>query len=91
MDLRIREFFDRIIDLVNEYDDIPLEARRLALESAMYNTEHAVNKAIKEQAQAMSMEVQKDAEDLSSNKLGELPEREHSAERIESEPDGLRS
>jgi len=91
MDLRIREFFDRIIDLVNEYDDIPLEARRLALESAMYNTERAVNKAIKEQAQAMSMEVQKDAEDLSSNKLGELPEREHSAERIESEPDGLRS
>lgn len=65
MDLRIREFFDRIIDLVNEYDDIPLEARRLALESAMYNTERAVNKAIKEQAQAMSMEVQKDAEDLS--------------------------
>lgn len=91
MDLRIREFFDRIIDLVNEYDDIPLEARRLALESAMYNTERAVNKAIKEQAQAMSMEVQKDAEDLSSNKLGELPEREHSAERIESEQDGLRS
>ena len=91
MDLRIREFFDRIIDLVNEYDDIPLEARRLALESAMYNTEHAVNKAIKEQAQAMSMEVQKDAEDLSSNKLGELPFGEHSAERIESEQDGLRS
>lgn len=91
MDLRIREFFDRIIDLVNEYDDIPLEARRLALESAMYNTERAVNKAIKEQAQAMSMEVQKDAEDLSSNKLGELPFGEHSAERIESEPDGLRS
>lgn len=91
MDLRIREFFDRIIDLVNEYDDIPLEARRLALESAMYNTERAVNKAIKEQAQAMSMEVQKDAEDLSSNKLGELPFGEHSAERIESEQDGLRS
>ena len=91
MDLRIREFFDQIISLVNQYDDIPLEARRLALESAMYNTERAANKAIKEQNEKMLLEANNNAEDLSSNKLGELPEREHSAERIEFEPDGLRS
>lgn len=74
MDLRIREFFDQIIILVNLYDDIPLEARRLALESAMYNTERAANKAIKEQNEKMLLEANNNAEDLSSNKLGELPE-----------------
>ena len=91
MDLRIREFFDQIISLVNLYDDIPLEARRLALESAMYNTERAANKAIKEQNEKMLLEANNNAEDLSSNKLGELPKREHSTERIKFEPDGLRS
>lgn len=74
MDLRIREFLDQIINLVNLYDDIPLEARRLALESAMYNTERAANKAIKEQNEKMLLEANNNAEDLSSNKLGELPE-----------------
>lgn len=79
MDLRIREFLDQVINLVNMYDDIPLEARRLALESAMYNTERAANKAIKEQSEkALSMEGNH-AEDIFENKLGELPEREYSA------------
>ena len=52
MDLRIRQYLDELIALTNAYDDIPLEARRLALESVMYNTERAANKAI----QAQSME-----------------------------------
>jgi hypothetical protein len=91
MDLRIREFLDQIINLVNLYDDIPLEARRLALESAMYNTERAANKAIKEQNEKMLLEANNNAENLSSNKLGELPFGKHAVERIESEPDGLRS
>ena len=91
MDLRIREFFDQIISLVNLYDDIPLEARRLALESAMYNTERAANKAIKEQNEKMLLEANNNAEDLSSNQLGELPFGKHAIERIKSEPDGLRS
>lgn len=67
MDLRIREFFDQIISLVNLYDDIPLEARRLALESAMYNVEHAANKAIKEQSTKLLSEANNNAEDLPSN------------------------
>jgi hypothetical protein len=35
MDFRIRLFLDTIIDAVNQFNDIPLEARRLVLESAM--------------------------------------------------------
>lgn len=51
MDLKIRQFLDEIIATVNRYDDIPLEARRLALESAMYNCERAANKAIQQQSE----------------------------------------
>lgn len=91
MDLKIREFLDQVISLVNMYDDIPLEARRLALESAMYNTERAANKAIKEQSEKALMMEEGHAEDLLTNQLGELPERKYSAERVESEQDGLRS
>lgn len=89
MDLRIREFFDQIISLVNLYDDIPLEARRLALESAMYNTERAANKAIKEQNEKMLLEANTNAENIFSNKLGELSIGSDSAQRVESEQDGL--
>ena len=52
MDLGIRQSLDEAIALVNTYDDIPLEARRLALESAMYNCERASNKAIQQQSEA---------------------------------------
>lgn len=80
MDLRIREFLDQLISLVNMYGDIPLEARRLALESVMYNTEKAANKAIKQQSElALSMEDGSHAEDIQPNQLGELPKREYSA------------
>lgn len=89
MDLRIREFFDQIISLVNLYDDIPLEARRLALESAMYNTERAANKAIKEQNEKLLLEANNNAEDLFENKLGELSIGSDSSQRVESEQDGL--
>ena len=67
MDLRIRGFLDDIINLVNSYDDIPLEARRLALESAMYNCERAANKAIQaqsmEQAQKLTKELAQESND----------------------------
>jgi hypothetical protein len=89
MDLRIREFLDQVISLVNMYDDIPLEARRLALESAMYNTERAANKAIKEQNEKMLLEANTNAENIFSNKLGELSIGGDSDQRVESEQDGL--
>lgn len=60
MDLRIRGFLDDIISLVNSYDDIPLEARRLALESAMYNCERAANKAIQAQSMEQAQKITKE-------------------------------
>lgn len=63
MDLRIREFLDQIIFVVNTYDDIPLEARRLALESAMYNCERAANKAIQKQNEEKIAKVSQELSD----------------------------
>ncbi len=57
MDLKIRQFLDEIIATVNRYDDIPLEARRLALESAMYNCERAANKAIQQQNEEEAQKI----------------------------------
>lgn len=57
MDLKIRQFLDELIALTNAYDDIPLEARRLALESVMYNTERAANKAIQQQNEAEAQRI----------------------------------
>lgn len=68
MDLRIRLFLDTIIADVNAFDDIPLEARRLVLESAMHLVEKASDKAIAEQ----SRQEAHDAENLLQNQLGEL-------------------
>ena len=70
MDLRIRLFLDTIIADVNAFDDIPLEARRLVLESAMHLVEKASDKAIAEQSKT---EAHNNAEDIFENQLGELP------------------
>lgn len=53
MDFRIRLFLDMVIDLVNEFGDIPLEARRLVLESAMKIVEKRSDEAIVEQRTQM--------------------------------------
>jgi hypothetical protein len=74
MDLRIRLFLDTIIADVNAFDDIPLEARRLVLESAMHLVEKASDKAIAEQTK---QEAQ-NAESIFENQLGELSERRDS-------------
>lgn len=80
MDFRIRLFLDSVIDLVNEYGDIPLEARRLVLESAMRIVEKKADEAIvRQRAEIMDnpgeMESEGgNAENIHENKLGELPE-----------------
>ena len=74
MDLRIRLFLDTIIADVNAFDDIPLEARRLVLESAMHLVEKASDKAIAEQ----SKQEAQNAESIFENQLGELSERRDS-------------
>ena len=71
MDLRIRSFLDDIISLVNSYDDIPLEARRLALESAMYNCERAANKAIQAQSMEQAQKITKELTQKSNDEDNE--------------------
>lgn len=76
MDLRIRQFLDEVIALVNTYDDIPLEARRLALESAMYNCERASNKAIQQQSEAEAQRLTAELAQMSdpNESSGEIPD-----------------
>lgn len=76
MDLRIRQFLDGVIALVNTYDDIPLEARRLALESAMYNCERASNKAIQQQSEAEAQRLTAELAQMSdpNESSGEIPD-----------------
>lgn len=69
MDFRIRLFLDTIIDTVNQFSDIPLEARRLVLESAMKLVEKKADEAIVAQREAMEAE---NAENILKDKLGEL-------------------
>ena len=71
MDFRLRLFLDTIIDVVNQFDDVPLEGRRLVLESAMRIVEKAADKAIANQRQSME---EQNAESVLKDKLGELPE-----------------
>lgn len=59
MDLRIRLFLDSLIALTNQYDDIPFEARRLALESVMHLAEKEANKSI-----ASASQEDENAEDI---------------------------
>jgi hypothetical protein len=72
MDFRIRLFLDTIIDTVNQFNDIPLEARRLVLESAMHIVKKAADKAKATERESMEEE---NAESVLKDQLGELPER----------------
>jgi len=71
MDFRIRLFLDSIIETVNQFSDIPLEARRLVLESTMKLVEKKADEAIIAQRTAVEA---KNAESISEDKLGELSE-----------------
>ena len=71
MNFRLRLFLDTIIDVVNQFDDLPLEGRRLVLESAMHIVEKASDKAIVKERESME---DKDAESVFKDKLGELSE-----------------
>lgn len=71
MNFRLRLFLDTIVDVVNQFDDIPLEGRRLVLESAMHIVEKAADKAIAKERESME---DKDAESIFEDKLGELSE-----------------
>lgn len=69
MNFRMRLFLDTIIEVVNQFDDVPLEGRRLVLESAMHIVEKAADKAIAKERESMEDE---NAESVLENQLGEL-------------------
>ena len=46
MNFRLRLFQDNIIDVVNQFDDLPFEGRRLVLESVMHLVEKKADEAI---------------------------------------------
>ena len=71
MNYRIRLFQDNIIDVTNQFSDVPLEARRLVLESVMHLVERESDKAIMGERESMEAE---NAESIFQDKLGELPE-----------------
>ena len=81
MDLKIRQFLDELIALVNSYDDIPLEARRLAHESVMYNTERASNKAIQSQSMDESQRI--------TQELSQMDGLENVSNDEQSEPNSI--
>lgn len=46
MNFRTRLFLDNIIDVINQFGDLPFEVRRLVLESAMHIVERKADEAI---------------------------------------------
>ena len=80
MSFRMRLFLDSVIDLVNDFDDIPIEARRLVLESVIRLVEKKADEEIvreREQLLNNSADIESeenDAKDILENKLGELSE-----------------
>ena len=68
---RIRLYQDNIIDITNQFSDVPLEVRRLVLESVMHLVERESDKAIVTERENMEAN---DAESILEDKLGELPE-----------------
>lgn len=68
MNFRIRLFQDAIIETVNQFNDIPMEARRAILENVSNIVEKKANELIaQEKEQGYEQSVFED-------KLGELPE-----------------
>lgn len=71
MNLRIRLFQDELVNLLNQFSDVPLEARRLVLSSVLHIVEVTTDNAIATERESMEEE---NAKDIFEDKLGELPE-----------------
>ena len=71
----LRAFFEEIFNLVNSFEDIPIEAKRLALFSAFQIVERQANEAIEMEQREILKKLQKEEDDAKSifeDKLGEL-------------------
>lgn len=66
MNRKIRAFFEKIIALVNAFDDVPIEAKRMALFIALQLVERQSNEAIELEQE------EKNAESIPEDKLAEL-------------------
>lgn len=66
MNKKIRAFFEQIIALVNAFDDVPIEAKRMALFIALQLVERQSNEAIELEQE------ENNAESIPEDKLAEL-------------------
>ena len=67
MNKRIRDFFEKLIALVNEDLDLPIEAKRLVLYIALELVEKQANEAIE-----IESKEDADAKGIQQDKLAEL-------------------
>lgn len=70
MNYRIRLFQDNLIDVVNQFDDIPMEVRRAIIENVSNLVEKKANDLIMQEREQEAVNEQSILQD----KLGELPE-----------------
>lgn len=62
MNLRIRQFEENLNDLINQFNDLPWEARLLALELVVTQTQKEADKSI--MAELKELEEKQNAESL---------------------------
>lgn len=67
MNEQIRELEEKLIDMLNQYNLVPIEAKRLIIKDIYFMTEQKANEIIIE-------ERRQNAEELQPNQLGELSE-----------------
>ena len=81
MDKDIRALYYDLIDVVNKYNSLPWEVRRIVLDNVQMKAEKKADESIREElngkgihVDALVLEDNEDAENLSEDKLGKLPE-----------------
>ena len=75
MNSDIRTLYLELIELLNRYESIPWEIKRIMLEDIQYKAEKQADKCINEElASEAAMKEKDDAEKLQQDQLGELSE-----------------
>lgn len=69
MNAEIREFFEKLIAVINENNNVPIEAKRLALYSAFQLVERQANEVIE-----IELKEAADAKGILQDQLAELSE-----------------
>ncbi len=93
MDFRIRLFFESLVAMTNQFDDVPLEAKRFVIISLLSLVEQEADKAVDAQRNEIALKAMEEtnAKDIQQNQLGELPFGGDADKRVEPEQDGLRN